>query len=105
MPGDSPLNGSDYLMLGFDYELRRKGYAGNSCQIVLELASAISSEALRERLVELSKRYPILHARPGGWLSPKWKLPTVASVPSVRVHHDQPGLREKLSDEPLAIRR
>ena len=38
------LNGSDYLMLGFDYELRRRGFAGNSCQIVLELNFVISPD-------------------------------------------------------------
>ena len=73
MSGDLPLNGCDYLMLGFDYELRRTGYAGNSCQIVLELGSAISPEALRQRLAELVNRYPILRARPGGIFLPKWK--------------------------------
>ena len=36
MNADRPLNGSDYLMLGFDHELRRHGFAGNACQIVLE---------------------------------------------------------------------
>jgi len=106
MHGDLPLNGSDYLMLGFDHELRRHGYAGNSCQIVLELASPISPEALRQRLVGLANRYPILRARPGGLFSPKWKpLPAANGFPLVRVHRASPDLREQLSDEPLAIRR
>ena len=69
------LNGSDYLMLGFDYELRRRGFAGNSCQIVLELNSAISPDSLKKRLADLVNRYPILNARPGGIFLPKWKLP------------------------------
>ena len=47
MPGDLPLNGCDYLMLGFDHELRRRGYAGNSCQIILELPRRISVDALK----------------------------------------------------------
>lgn len=112
MPGDLPLNGCDYLMLGFDHELRRHGYAGNSCQIELELDAAIAPEALRHRIATLVNRHPILRARPGGWLMPKWKLlpgesfvASATSVPSVRSHRDQAGLREKLSDEPLNPRR
>ena len=105
MPDNPPLNGSDYLMLGFDYELRRQGYAGNSCQIVLELDQPISPEALRQRLTKLTTSHPILCARPAGWFSLKWKFPSDPLVPSMRVHRDQPGLREKLGDEPLAIRR
>lgn len=106
MQGDTPLNGSDYLMLGFDYELRRNGYAGNLCQIMLELDRAVSPDALRQRLFELVKRHPILASRPGGWFNPKWKaVPSVAFVPSVRVHGDQPGLRERLCDTPLIQKR
>ena len=77
MPGDLPLNGCDFLMLGFDHEMRRSGYAGNSCQIELELDSAISPDVLRNRIAELVTRHPILRARPGGWLMPKWKLPQI----------------------------
>ena len=106
MPGDLPLNGCDYLMLGFDHEMRRRGYAGNSCQIELELDSAISSDVLGKRIAELVTRHPILRARPGGWLMPKWKLPQEnAPLPQVRVHREQSGLREKLCDEPLAPKR
>lgn len=102
MPGDSPLNGSDYLMLGFDYELRRQGYPGNSCQIILELDRAISPDALRHRLAALMERYPILASRPAGWFSPKWKsVSSVPFVPSVRVHSAAP----KILDEPLAVSR
>lgn len=106
MRGDPQLNGSDYLMLGFDYELRRRGFAGNSCQIVLELASAISAEALKARLADLVNRYPILRARPGGIFLPKWKSAGRSVVgPQVRVHRDQPGLHQQLADEPLALKR
>jgi len=102
MHGDLPLNGSDYLMLGFDYELRRQGYAGNSCQIVLELDRAISADALRQRLSALVQRHPILASRPAGWFSPKWKsVLSVPFVPSVRVHT---AGGEKLF-EPLALSR
>lgn len=106
MPGKLPLNGCDYLMLGFDYEMRRHGYAGNSCQIELELDAAISPDALHKRIAELVSRHPILRARPGGWLMPKWKLPgNNAPMPQVRVHREQSGLREKLCDEPLNMKR
>jgi diacylglycerol O-acyltransferase len=98
MHGDLPLNGSDYLMLGFDYELRRQGYPGNSCQIILELDRPISADALRQRLVTLAGRFPILASRPAGWFHPRWKSgASVPFVPSVRVHSAAP--------EPLAIHR
>lgn len=98
------LNGSDYLMLGFDYELRRRGFAGNSCQIVLELNSVISPEALKKRLADLVNRYPILRSRPGGIFLPYWKSAGHVE-PKIRVHRDSPDLRQRLADEPLAIKR
>lgn len=99
MPGDSPLNGSDYLMLGFDHELRRQGYPGNSCQIVLELDRAISADALRQRLNALVQRHPILASRPAGWFAPRWKSVAPATFnPSVRVAPGNPA-------EPLAVSR
>ena len=105
MPARQKLSGCDNLMRGFDYELRRRGYAGNSCQIVLELAAAIAPDALRKRLAELVARHPILGARPGGIISPNWKLPASAPLPPVRVHRDEPGLREKICNEPLQLQR
>jgi hypothetical protein len=105
MRANPQLNGSDYLMLGFDYELRRRNFAGNSCQIVLELDSTISSDALKKRLADLVNRYPILNARPGGIFLPKWKLPRSPIAPQVRVHRDSPDLRQQLADEPLAMKR
>ena len=47
MKNSVPFNGSDQLMRGFDYELRRHGFAGNQCQIILELAGKISPEILQ----------------------------------------------------------
>ena len=105
MPAKQNLSGCDNLMLCFDYELRRRGYAGNSCQVLLELASAISPEVLRKRLAELVARHPILGARPGGMIFSKWKLPASAPLPQVRVHRDEPGVREKICNEPLAMKR
>src|SRR5450432_2820602 len=46
-------NGCDTLKLGFDHELRRLGFAGNSCQIILELSTAVDSGALEKRVAEL----------------------------------------------------
>src|SRR4051812_44260569 len=98
------LNGCDVLMLGFDYELRRRGSAGNACQIVMELSSAINSNQLEKRVAELVHQFPVLTSRPGrGWnLKPRWK-PTHAVV-RVRVHAESPDLAGKLFNEPLDIR-
>ena len=104
MSGNPHLNGSDYLMLGFDYELRRRGFAGYSCQIVLELKSAISATKLQERLRTLTQENPMLNARPAGLLLPKWKLPHLPQEPRVRVHSDKPGRCAAIVNEPLAVR-
>jgi hypothetical protein len=93
-------------MLGFDYELRRRGFAGNSCQIVLELATPIDPARLEQRLGELAREHPILCSRPGRSLNlaPRWK-PT-RRTPRVRVHSHAPaGLPQQLFNEPLQIHR
>lgn len=90
-------------MLGFDHELRRHGFAGNSCQIILELASVIAPAALEKRLAELTGQFPILNARPGGFLLPKWKLPRSAKPPRVRIHQEDATLCQRLFNEPLAL--
>lgn len=106
MSGNAQLNGSDYLMLGFDHELRRHGFMGNSCQIALELNTAISRDALQQRVAGLADSHPILRAHPGGIVFSKWKSTGRAAIgPHVRVHRDEPGLRQKLFNEPLAIAR
>ena len=98
-------NGCDTLMLGFDYELRRRGFAGNSCQIVLELSGVIDAARLEERLAGLARRHPVLCSRParGLDLKPRWK-PTRA-MPRVRVHGEGGGLWQRLFNEPLDIHR
>jgi hypothetical protein len=102
----APLNGSDQIMRTFDYELRRHGFAGNQCQIVLELAGKISPEGLRQRLAALQKEFPILNARVKKFWRPQWKIPAhVKSDIAVRVHRDEPGLREQLLNEPLRVNR
>jgi hypothetical protein len=106
MKNNLPLNGSDQLMRGFDFELRRRGFAGNQCQIILELATKISPDALKARLTSLQNEFPMLNARVGGMLKPKWKIPAVSQneIP-VRVHRDESNLQQKLFNEHLHIKR
>ena len=105
MTGSLQLNGSDYLMLGFDHELRRLGFAGNSCQIVLELAAPISPDALSKRIETLLEQNPALRARPGGVFFPKWKtVGRLAAQDLVRTHADEPGICQKLFNEPLDVK-
>ena len=102
MKADQPLNGSDQLMRGFDFESRRNGFAGNQCQIILELAGKISVDTLKARLGLLQNEFPILNARVGGLFKPRWIFPArVKKEISVRVHRDAPGLRQKLFNDPL----
>ncbi|MBI3880956.1 MAG: hypothetical protein HY301_12970 [Verrucomicrobia bacterium] len=102
MAAKNSLNGCDYLMLGFDHELRRRGFAGNSCQIILELAAPISPDALCRRLDTLLAAYPILRARPGGLLWPKWNAPRKSDpVPEIRTHRHDAELRQRLFNEPI----
>jgi hypothetical protein len=88
-------------MLGFDYELRRRGFAGNSCQIILELDARIDPGRLEERLSALARQHPILRSRPAGVLKPRWK-PT-GTMPRVRVQARRDGLPHHLFNEPLDI--
>jgi hypothetical protein len=105
MSGNWYLNGCDYLMLGFDYELRKHGFAGNSCQIVLDLGAPVSPRAVQDRLQALLERYPILHARQAGLILPEWKVPrhAVAARP-VRLHRDEGAVCQRVFNEPLAAR-
>jgi hypothetical protein len=93
-------------MRGFDYELRRHGFAGNHCQIVLALAGRISPEPLRQRLATLQNELPMLNARLAGWFKPRWNLPARATKPiPVRSHEESPDLAQKLFNEPLRLGR
>jgi len=90
-------------MLGFDHDLRRQGFAGNSCQIILELSEAVNAAKLKERVAELVRENSILSARPvRGW-TPRW-TPTTFQ-PQVRVHSTAENLEEKLFNEPLDLKR
>lgn len=103
MPSNRHLNGADYLMLAFDSELRRRHYAGNACQILLELTAPTDAVALQRRLDEAVTRFPFLAARPVGLPLPYWK--NYPHPPRVRRHPDEPGVRERLFNEPLNARR
>ena len=96
-------NGCDTLMLGFDHELRSRGFVGNSCQIVLELAGTIDPALLEQRVAALTRQHPVLSARPARGLTPRWK-PTNA-LPRVRVHVHATNLPQRLFNEPLDIHR
>lgn len=105
MTGSLQLNGSDYLMLGFDHELRRLGFAGNSCQIVLDLAAPVSPDALLKRVETLIQQQPALRGRPGGLCFPRWKISSQpAAKDLVRSHTDEPGICQKLFNEPLDVK-
>jgi hypothetical protein len=84
--------------------LRRRGFAGYSCQIVLELESAIFAPMLQERLRNVTVENPMLNASPGGIFLPQWKLPRRPQEPRVRVHRDEPGRCGAIVNEPLATR-
>jgi len=88
-------------MLGFDRDLRRLGFAGNSCQIILELSTAIDLAALEKRVAELARQNPILTARPARGWTPQWK-PT-GTLPRVRVHQNTGDLPQNLFNEPLDL--
>jgi hypothetical protein len=105
MARDPQLNGSDYLMLGFDRELRRCGYAGNACQIVLHLAGRVSPETLTARLRALWTQHPLVSCRPGGFFTPRWKPCYAARPPAVSMHRRAPGMVERILNQPLATHR
>jgi hypothetical protein len=92
-------------MLGFDHELRRRGFAGNSCQILMELGAALPAAVLQQRLDELHGRFPLRGARLRGFLRPGW-IPNVAGspTPTVRIHQAAPVLADRLLNEPLESR-
>ena len=102
MSGKPYLNGSDYLMLGFDRESRTRGFAGNSCHIILELAGRLELESLQKRIDEVFANYPVLQAHVAGVFLPYWKLPRrLASAPRARIHQDEQGLIHRLVNESL----
>jgi hypothetical protein len=105
MKNSAPFNGSDQLMRGFDYESRRHGFAGNHCQIILELNGKIFPEILANRLAAITGGFPILNSKPGGFFRPRWKnLRRPSAGSEIRSYRDVPDLRQKLFNEPLRIK-
>ncbi|MCG3150631.1 MAG: hypothetical protein PCFJNLEI_04119 [Verrucomicrobiae bacterium] len=98
MANKRQLNGGDYLMLAFDYELRRRQFAGNNCQIILELAAPADADALRQHVRTALEKFPFLAARPAGFNQPHWQ--PVPLQPQVRQHTILPDLL----NEPLDLR-
>ena len=93
-------------MRTFDYELRRHGFAGNQCQIILELDRRLAYDVLRDRLAALQSEYPIINARVGKIFRPKWKIMRgVKGIIPVLVHLDAPGLQQQLFNAKLWPRR
>lgn len=88
-------------MLGFDYELRRRGFAGNSCQIVLGLKTAVAASLLEQRIADLVRLHPILASKPLRGFRPRWE-PTGKKV-QVRIHANAPNLMQSLFNERLDI--
>ncbi len=92
-------------MLGFDRELRLRGFAGNSCQIILNLETRVSPEALEDRVRVVCRQHPLATARLKGHSKPRWRsLENPFSTPQVRLHRDDPGVLDQLLNEPLAPR-
>jgi hypothetical protein len=97
------LNGADYLMRGFDWELRQHGYAGNSCQILLDLDGAISPDALRQRLEVVAANNPMLGALAKGVCRSHWQIPPKAAPPKVRVHRETAEIMQQLVNDPVDV--
>lgn len=92
-------------MRGFDYELRRHGYAGNSCQIILELDGAISPDVLRQRLEMIAANNPMIGAMAKGICRAHWQIPAKATPPKVRVHRESAEIFTQLVNDPVDVER
>lgn len=112
------LNGTDCLMLAFDYQMKHCGFAGNLAQIVLGLPEQISESRLRERLTEITRKYPIIAARlkrPLFRRIPYWHILNSSSPapPRICVHtcdsdtwrHDRETLKRDILNTPLKGRK
>ncbi len=109
-----PLNGADCMMLAFDHQMRRLGFAGNQAQIVLGLSGRLAGSELESRLHAIRARFPMLAARIKRGLrpwDPCWHLPSVdkPAYPRVRSHepgdeHDLHCIRTDILNHPLDTR-
>jgi len=86
------LNGMDCLMMAFDYQMRKTGFAGNLAQIVLGLPVHLPESGFKSRISDLSRQYPILTARLKRKLFtriPYWAAGSgrPADCPTIKVHY------------------
>jgi len=85
------LNGSDCIMLAFDYQMRRLGSVGNIGQIILGLPAKFPESDFRKQISFIKRRFPIIHAIIKRGLFnriPYWKINsnTDSPYPTVTVH-------------------
>ena len=109
------MNGMDGLMMAFDYQMKKSGFAGNLAQMVMGLPRQVPEAAFRKRIEDLYHRFPIIGAASGrNFFSrrPCWRIPADGSsgFPCITVYRtasrreDNPdfsGLRKKLFNRPL----
>lgn len=111
------LNGVDCLMLAFDHQLKKNGFAGNSAQIILGLPVHLEAALFQKRLGELSDRFPLIRATLATcfWKgNPFWVIPESAAsgFPFIRSHGIDGGaaspageaLRREILNTPLKSR-
>ncbi len=107
------LSGIDWLIGAMDHHSRMSTSVGNHSTLIVELSSAISAEALRERLASLHERLPELTGRVARDifnLAPYWKTAKSAPPPPVK-QVDVPdqaafrGLLDKTLNRPFKDRR
>ncbi|MFO7860280.1 MAG: hypothetical protein R6U41_03545 [Desulfosalsimonas sp.] len=87
------------MMLAFDHQMRRLGFAGNQAQIVLGLSGRLSGSELEARLHIIRGRFPILAARVKRGLcpwNPCWHLPSADKQAYPRVFCHEPGEEDDL---------
>jgi hypothetical protein len=107
------MNGTDYMMSVFDRHLKSMGFSGNLSHLVLGLSLPPDHAALRGRLQDAARAFPMLSARPkrGTFtLLPYWELPAagVCRTPVLRTVKARPAdgetveaLRARILNEPL----
>ncbi|MFW6011963.1 MAG: hypothetical protein ACOC8R_02650 [Desulfosalsimonas sp.] len=94
-----PLNGADSMMLAFDHQMRRLGFAGNQAQIMLELSGRLSESDLENRLHEIRARFSILSAKIKRKIAPVrpcWLLPYGGKTAHPRVRSHKAGDEKEL---------
>ncbi|MFZ5571856.1 MAG: hypothetical protein ACOZF0_15760 [Thermodesulfobacteriota bacterium] len=112
------LNGVDCLMLAFDRQLKKNGFAGNLAQIVLGLDTHMAAEEFQKRLAAVASGFPVIRAtlKSRFWKGrPFWLIPVDGKrpFPEVRTHvlEAAPGsprheeLRRRFLNTPLRTRR